>query len=455
MAKSRAVFVCQSCGHESPKWVGKCPGCGGWSTFVEEVVPDKPAAAARGGLSSGERPLPIAEVVSEGEARLPTGSGELDRVLGGGIVPGSLVLVGGDPGIGKSTLLLQLANQVATTYGTVLYVSGEESARQIRLRADRLGALSSRLLVLAETNLDIIEQHAGQLHPLLLIIDSIQTVFRPDLTSAPGSVSQVREGAAHLLRLAKGRGIAVFLVGHVTKEGSLAGPRVLEHIVDTVLYFEGERHASFRLLRAVKNRFGSTNEIGLFDMRDSGLVEVPNASELFLSARPEGVAGSVVVPSMEGTRPLLVEVQALVSSTSFVSPRRTATGVDLNRVLLIMAVLEKRVGLMLSSQDAYVKVAGGVHLAEPAADLGLAVSLASSFRDAPTDPRTVLIGEVGLAGEVRAVGRVEQRVREAEKLGFTRCILPASSLRGTGLKAGIELIGVETVTEGLDTALGG
>ncbi len=455
MPKAKTIFVCQDCGHESPKWLGKCPGCGAWNTMVEEILPS--AAAARPGispgLSSGEKPVAISTVEAEDAPRLSSGSAELDRVLGGGIVPGSFVLVGGDPGIGKSTILLQLASRIAETHGTVLYVSGEESTRQVRLRADRLGTLSDRLFVLAETNLETIEQHATHLSPVLLVVDSIQTVFRPDLPSAPGSVSQVREGAAQLLRLAKTRGIAVFIVGHVTKEGSLAGPRVLEHIVDTVLYFEGERHASFRVLRAVKNRFGSTNEIGLFEMRDLGLVEVTNASELFLSERPEGVAGSVVVPSMEGTRPLLVEVQALVSASTFVSPRRTADGIDLNRVQLLVAVLEKRVGLLLGNHDAYVKVAGGVKIAEPAVDLGLAVALASSYRDQPADPRTVVIGEVGLAGEVRAVSRVEQRLKEAEKMGFRRAVLPAANVKNLSAKFALQLIGVETVMEGLEAAL--
>jgi len=422
--------------------------------MVEEPVT---RAGGRGslspGASPGERPVAIGDVAAEDARRMPTGSVELDRVLGGGIVPGSFVLVGGDPGIGKSTLLLQLAARVAREHGTVLYVSGEESARQIRMRADRLGTIHERLLVLAETNLDAIEQHTAEVSPALLIVDSIQTVFKPDLPSAPGSVSQVRECAAQLLRVAKGQNAAVFIVGHVTKEGSLAGPRVLEHIVDTVLYFEGERHASFRILRAVKNRFGSTNEIGLFEMRDAGLVEVDNASQLFLSERPLDAAGSVVVPSLEGTRPLLVEVQALVSASTFVSPRRTADGIDLNRVQLIIAVLEKRVGLLLGNHDAYVKVAGGVRLAEPAVDLGLAVALASSFRDQAPDPRTVVAGEVGLAGEVRAVSRIEQRIREAEKMGFARMVLPRANLRSLSMKSELELIGVETVMEGLEAAL--
>ncbi|MFZ5826477.1 MAG: DNA repair protein RadA [Bacillota bacterium] len=458
MAKAKTLFFCQECGHESPRWMGKCPGCGAWNSMVEEpVVKSTPAGRAgiSPGLSSGDKPVSIATVEVEDAPRLPAGSEELDRVLGGGIVPGSFVLVGGDPGIGKSTILLQLAARVAQDHGTVLYISGEESARQIRLRADRLGTLHDRLLVLAETNLDAIEQHAQHIHPVMLIVDSIQTVFKPDIPSAPGSVTQVREGAAQLLRLAKSQGIAVFIVGHVTKEGALAGPRVLEHIVDTVLYFEGERHASFRVLRAVKNRFGSTNEIGLFEMRDAGLVEVDNASQLFLAERPLGVSGSVVVPSLEGTRPLLVEVQALVSASTFVSPRRTADGIDLNRVQLIIAVLEKRVGLLLGNHDAYVKVAGGVRIAEPAVDMGLAVALASSFRDQSPDRRTVVIGEVGLAGEVRAVSRVEQRIREAEKMGFSRVVLPAANLRTLSMKTSVELVGAETVMEGLEAALNG
>ncbi len=455
VAKAKSVFVCQECGQESVKWVGRCPGCGNWNTMVEELVTPAPALkqGISPGLSSGEKPVAIGEVAAEDAPRLPTGSGELDRVLGGGIVPGSFVLVGGDPGIGKSTILLQLAARVAAAHGPVLYVSGEESARQVRLRADRLGTLEERLYVLSETNLDLIEQHALRIQPVVLVVDSIQTVFKPDLPSAPGSVTQVREGAAQLLRLAKTRGIAVFIVGHVTKEGSLAGPRVLEHIVDTVLYFEGERHASFRVLRAVKNRFGSTNEIGLFEMRDAGLTEVQNASELFLSERPLAVAGSVVVPSLEGTRPLLVEVQALVSASTFVSPRRTADGIDQNRVQLIIAVLEKRVGLLLGSHDAYVKVAGGVRIAEPAVDLGLAVALASSFRDQPPHPKTVVFGEVGLAGEVRGVSRVEQRIREAEKMGFKRVILPKGNLKVLDLTTTVELVGVETVMEALGEAL--
>lgn len=456
MAKARTLFVCQDCGNESPKWLGRCPACGAWNTMVEEI---QTAPAGRPGLSPGlsstDGPVRISAVQVEDAPRLQTGYAELDRVLGGGIVPGSFVLVGGDPGIGKSTILLQLAATVAGAHGTVLYVTGEESARQVRLRADRLATLHDRLFVVSETNLETIEQHVQKLEPVLLVVDSIQTVYRPDLSSAPGSVSQVREGAAQLLRLAKGSGVAVFIVGHVTKEGSLAGPRVLEHIVDTVLYFEGERHASFRVLRAVKNRFGSTNEVGLFEMRDAGLVEVTNASQLFLAERPVGAAGSVVVPSLEGTRPLLVEVQALVSASTFVSPRRTADGIDLNRVQLLIAVLEKRVGLLLGNHDAYVKVAGGVKLAEPAIDMGLAVALASSYRDRAPAPQTVVIGEVGLAGEVRGVSRLEPRLREAEKMGFRRVILPHANLKGLGVQSSLELIGVHSVMEGLEAALNG
>lgn len=454
MAKGKTAFFCQECGHESPKWLGRCPGCDNWNTMAEEPV-RATAPAARGfapGLG-GEKPVVISLVETQDSPRFSCGSNEFDRVLGGGVVPGSFVLVGGDPGIGKSTILLQLANQVAAGNGPVLYVTGEESARQVRLRADRLGSLAPDLYVLAETNLETIEQHTIALQPTVLIVDSIQTVFRSEITSAPGSVTQVRECAAYLLRLAKSRAIAVFVVGHVTKEGSIAGPRVLEHIVDTVLYFEGERHAQFRVLRAVKNRFGSTNEIGLFEMLDVGLVEVPNASALFLAERPIGAAGSVVVPAMEGTRPLLVEVQALVSATGFQMPRRTATGIDLIRVQLLIAVLEKRVGLLLAGHDAYVKITGGVKVDEPAVDLGLAVALASSFRDYAADPRTVVIGEVGLAGEVRAVSRLEQRIREAEKMGFDRAVVPAGSLKNSPVKTALELVGVETVMEGLEAAL--
>jgi DNA repair protein RadA/Sms len=403
--------------------------------------------------STKQKPLPIIEVESGKETRILTGIDELNRVLGGGVVPGSLVLVGGDPGIGKSTLLLQTSNELARTGLKVLYVSGEESVRQTKLRADRLGALSPNLYVLCETNLETIEEAVDSLKPEFLVIDSIQTVYLPEVTSAPGSVAQVRECTSRFMRIAKGLGIATVLVGHVTKEGAIAGPRLLEHMVDCVLYFEGERHHTYRLLRAVKNRFGSTNEIGIFEMGESGLREVSNPSELFLSERPLGVAGSTVVASMEGTRPVLVELQALIAATHFPSPRRMGTGVDHHRMGLIIAVLEKRMGMFLQNQDAYLNVAGGVKLDEPAVDLAIAVSIASSFRDAPTKPYDVIFGEVGLTGEVRAVSRAEQRVREAEKLGFKRVIMPEKSLKGWTHPKGIQIVGVGTVADALAAAL--
>jgi DNA repair protein RadA/Sms len=398
---------------------------------------------------------PLAQVASEEEPRLDTTMNELNRVLGGGLVPGSLVLVGGDPGIGKSTLLLQTSFALAHQGHKVLYISGEESVKQIKLRADRLGMQTPPLLVAAENDLELIEQQINEVEPVVVIVDSIQTIFHPSIQSAAGSVAQVREATAHLMRIAKGKGIATFIVGHVTKEGAIAGPRMLEHMVDAVLYFEGERHNTFRILRAVKNRFGSTNEIGIFEMKERGLEEVANPSQIFLSERPVGVAGSTVVASMEGTRPVLVELQALVSPTSFVTPRRMATGVDHQRVAMIMAVLEKRIGLMLQNQDAYVNVAGGVRLDEPAVDLAIAVSLASSFRDHATNPHDVVIGEVGLTGEVRAVSRIEQRVREAHKLGFKRAIIPEKNIRGLEVPSDIEVIGVRNISEALQEALRG
>lgn len=458
MAKLKTKFFCQQCGHEEFKWVGRCPGCGAWNTMVEELVSRE---AARGGSFTGgiwpdslAKPQPITEIGLGEEIRLGTGSQELDRVLGGGIVPGSLVLVGGDPGIGKSTLLLQVANAVSRINGPVIYASGEESDRQIGMRAQRLGALGSQLFVLAETNLGMVEGHLSAIKPRVLIVDSIQTVFREEISSAPGSVGQVRECTAHLLRMAKSTGTAIFLVGHVTKEGAIAGPRVLEHMVDTVLYFEGERHNSFRVLRAVKNRFGSTNEIGIFEMTEGGLREVVNPSELFMAQRPKGEAGSVVTVSMEGTRPVLVEIQALVTATTFGMPRRMTAGVDFNRVVLIAAVLEKRVGLHLGSQDIYVNVAGGVKLSEPAVDLGIAMALASSLRDRPLDPGLAVMGEIGLTGEIRAVSHLEKRVREAAKLGFTSCVVPAANARKLQGKA-MQIIGTDSVLQALDEAFGG
>ncbi|MCY9541740.1 DNA repair protein RadA [Paenibacillus alvei] len=455
MAKVKTKFYCSECGYESPKWMGKCPGCSEWNTMVEEretVV--KTAGVHSSLIQTKEKPQSIIHIESGREPRLTTTLSELNRVLGGGVVPGSLILVGGDPGIGKSTLLLQTSNALAASGLKVLYVSGEESMRQTKLRADRLGVLSENLFVLSETNLQYIEEALEAAQPDFLVIDSIQTVFQPSVESAPGSVAQVRECTSTFMRIAKGKGIATVLVGHVTKEGAIAGPRLLEHMVDCVLYFEGERHHSYRILRAVKNRFGSTNEIGIFEMTEGGLVEVKNPSEMFLQERPLGVAGSTVVASLEGTRPVLVEMQALVSATNFPSPRRMATGIDHHRLALIIAVLEKRMGMFLQNQDAYVNVAGGIKLDEPAVDLAMAVAIASSFRDMPTQPFDVVFGEIGLTGEVRGVSRAEQRVKEAEKLGFKRIILPEKSLRGWKPPANIEIVGVNTVAEALAVALG-
>jgi DNA repair protein RadA/Sms len=455
MSKQKTKFCCQECGYESAKWMGKCPSCQAWNSMIEEVE----TVVRTQGMNSSfartkEKPTPIIHIESSPEPRVLTNNKELNRVLGGGIVPGSLILVGGDPGIGKSTLLLQTSHALTESQQKVLYISGEESIKQIKLRADRLNAFSPLLYVLCETNLELIEEAIQELQPDFMVIDSIQTVYHPGVTSAPGTVAQVRECTGHFMRIAKGQGIATVLVGHVTKEGAIAGPRLLEHMVDCVLYFEGERHHSYRVLRAVKNRFGSTNEIGIFEMQESGLVEVSNPSEMFLSERPLGVAGSTVVASMEGTRPVLVEIQALVSATNFPSPRRMATGVDHNRLSLIIAVLEKRMGMFLQNQDAYLNVAGGVKLDEPAVDLAIAISIASSFRDQPTKAYDVIFGEIGLTGEVRGVSRIDQRVKEAEKLGFRRVIMPEKSLKGWTPPAGMEIIGVNTVSEALAAALG-
>ncbi|MEH7180872.1 DNA repair protein RadA [Neobacillus vireti] len=459
MAKRKTKFMCQECGYESPKWMGKCPGCGQWNKMVEEVEVTGgnrrgAFAHSQGGSTILSKPTPITAVESLSEPRILTDLQELNRVLGGGVVKGSLVLIGGDPGIGKSTLLLQVSSQLANKGNKVLYISGEESLRQTKLRAERLGVQSENLLVYSETNLEEINRNIESTSPSFVIIDSIQTVFHPEVTSAPGSVSQVRECTSELMRIGKTNGIAIFIVGHVTKEGSIAGPRLLEHMVDTVLYFEGERHHTYRILRAVKNRFGSTNEMGIFEMKEFGLDEVANPSEIFLEERSQGAAGSTVVASMEGTRPVLVEIQALISPTSFGNPRRMATGIDHNRVPLLMAVLEKRMGMLLQNQDAYLKVAGGVKLDEPAIDLAICVSIASSFRDKPTRATDCIIGEVGLTGEVRRVSRIEQRVQEAAKLGFERVILPANNLSGWQSPKGVELIGVSTVAEALKAALG-
>ena len=457
MAKTKIKFICQSCGYESPKWMGKCPGCGEWNKMTEEIL--KPASPHKAVFAHSsqtlQKPSPITSIETTQEPRIFTNSKEFNRVLGSGIVKGSLVLIGGDPGIGKSTLLLQISSQLAENGNDVLYISGEESVKQTKLRADRLGVKAAKLFVLSETDLSFISRAIEETNPAFVVVDSIQTVFHSELSSAPGSVSQVRESTAELMRIAKTKGVAIFIVGHVTKEGSIAGPRILEHMVDTVLYFEGERHHTYRILRAVKNRFGSTNEMGIFEMKEEGLEEVLNPSEIFLEERSKGAAGSTVVASMEGTRPVLVEIQALISPTSFGNPRRMATGIDHNRVPLLMAVLEKRVGLLLQNQDAYLKVAGGVKLDEPAIDLAIAVSIASSFKDAPPKPTDVIIGEVGLTGEVRRVSRIEQRVTEAAKLGFKRAIIPEANIGGWNPPVDIEIIGVKNVAEALHKTLGG
>ena len=449
MAKAKkSVFFCQNCGHEESKWLGQCPACREWNTFVEEKVTSVKAGTVRDKKEA--QIVAVSSVETDEDERMMTEMAELDRVLGGGIVPGSLVLVGGDPGIGKSTLLLQVCQRLAAMNKKILYISGEESLKQIKLRANRMGDFSHTLFLLCETNLDMIRGVIEQQTPDMVVIDSIQTMYNEEVGSAPGSVSQVRESTNILMQLAKGLGISIFIVGHVTKEGTVAGPRVLEHMVDTVLYFEGDRHASYRILRAVKNRFGSTNEIGVFEMQKSGLVEVENPSEFMLSGRPEHASGSVVACAMEGTRPMLMEIQALVCKSSFGMPRRTAAGLDYNRVNLLMAVLEKRAGLPLSSYDAYVNIAGGIRMNEPAADLGIVMAIASSYKNKPVSEDAIVFGEVGLSGEVRAVTMPEQRVAEAKKLGFKTCILPEVSVKGLGQVEGIEVIGVRSVNQAMN-----
>lgn len=415
MAKGKkSVFFCQNCGHEENKWLGQCPMCKEWNTFVEEPVSFSKSASAK--LIKDAEVVALKHVETDQEERIKTKIEELDRVLGGGIVPGSLLLVGGDPGIGKSTLLLQVCQRLCEDKHQVLYISGEESLKQIKLRANRMGEFTEDLLLLCETNLEIVKNVIQKRKPEVVIIDSIQTMYSEEVASAPGSVSQVRESTNVFMQLAKGLGISIFIVGHVTKEGTVAGPRVLEHMVDTVLYFEGDRHASYRILRGVKNRFGSTNEIGVFEMRQNGLVEVENPSEFMLNGKPENASGSVVACSMEGTRPILIEIQALVCSSNFGMPRRTAAGTDYNRVNLLMAVLEKRVGIHLSNYDAYVNIAGGIKMNEPAVDLGIVMAIVSSYKNQPIDEKTIVFGEVGLSGEVRAVNMPEQRVAEAKNL---------------------------------------
>ncbi|MBR5614317.1 MAG: DNA repair protein RadA [Clostridia bacterium] len=430
--KLKTVYVCSECGAQFPKWMGKCTSCNSWNTIIEEVISEAPAKSKVSVLSTpaatSSSPKTIKDIDSADEERTLTGMGELDRVLGGGLVKGSLVLVGGDPGIGKSTLLLQICETMGKA-GKILYVSGEESQRQIKLRANRLGITTENLKIYSETNMSLIIDCVFRENPDILIVDSVQTMYNPEIQSTPGNIAQIRDTASVLMKIAKENSISVFLVGHVTKEGSLAGPKVLEHIVDTVLYFEGDRHQSFRILRAVKNRFGSTNEIGVFEMRGNGLEEIPNPSQAMLSGRPENVAGSCIICTMEGTRPVLAEVQALVSPTAFGNPRRMASGPDLGRSLMLMAVLEKRGGLRMSAYDAYVNIVGGLRITEPAADLGLALAIASSFCSTAIDSETVAIGEIGLTGELRSCSFLESRIAECEKLGFKKCIIPSS---GTG-----------------------
>ncbi|MDL1968058.1 MAG: DNA repair protein RadA [Deltaproteobacteria bacterium] len=447
----KTIFCCQGCGYQTPKWMGKCPDCGQWHTFVEETKTSKPIQGARLTLSSSQtKPVSIDSIELEDEYRLFTGIREFDRVLGGGLVPGTLVLIGGDPGIGKSTLVLQALDGLATRGHKALYISGEESIRQIRMRSKRLSAASHDLLVVSEIDIDSILSMIKSTLPDVIVIDSIQTMFSADLSSAPGSVSQVRESTVQLMLMAKKTSIPTLLVGHVTKDGAIAGPRLLEHMVDTVLYFEGDRNHVFRILRAVKNRFGSTNEIGVFEMNEMGLEEVVNPSAVFLSERPVNTPGSVVTASMEGTRPILVELQALASSTNFGTPRRTVLGIDPNRVALLVAVMEKKLGMDLMGHDIFMNVAGGVKVDEPAIDMGIVSAIASSFLDKPVFDATLVLGEVGLTGEVRAVSHIETRVNETKKMGFSRCLVPESNLKRMTEVKGINVIGVKTVSEAIE-----
>lgn len=456
MAKVKTQYVCQNCGYISPRYLGRCPNCNQWNTLVEETITPKSATTRTAGLRRAGvdevKPEPLSHVKFQSEPRFKTGMEELNRVLGGGVVPGSLILIGGDPGIGKSTLMLQVSGQLSQS-GKILYVSGEESASQIKMRAERLGVNSQQLYVFPETDMDVIKSTISEMKPDAVVIDSVQTMQIPELQSATGSVAQIREVTADLMNIAKGQGITVFVVGHVTKGGAIAGPKILEHMVDTVLYFEGDLHHSYRILRTVKNRFGSTNELGVFEMMTDGLHEVTNPSEIFLEERLKDATGSAIVVSMEGTRPILVEIQALVTASVFGNATRTATGLDRNRVSLIMAVLEKRAGLLLQNQDAYLKAAGGVKLDEPAIDLAMAVSIASSYKNRGTPPAECYVGELGLTGEVRRVTRIEQRVSEAQKLGFKRVLIPANNLQGWTPPSGIKVVGVSTLSQALKIAL--
>lgn len=448
--KDSTVYFCNECGYESSKWMGQCPACKAWNTFVEEKVDKKILSSSAKRNEAGSKPVSLSQISTDEEEREIIGIEELDRVLGGGIVSGSLTLVGGDPGIGKSTLLLQVCKMLSDKGKEVLYVSGEESLRQIKLRAVRIGQMKDNLKLLCETNLAAIEEVIIKTKPAVAVIDSIQTMYDEEIGSAPGSVSQVREATAVLMRIAKEQGVSVFIVGHVTKEGTVAGPRVLEHMVDTVLYFEGDRHASYRILRAVKNRFGSTNEIGVFEMKNDGLNQVINPSEFMLNGKPLNSSGSIVSCSMEGTRPILIEIQALVSRTSFGFPRRQSAGSDTNRLNLLMAVLEKRLDMPLSDQDAYVNIAGGIKISEPAIDLGIVMAIVSSYRNKAIDDKTIAFGEVGLSGEVRAVSQAGTRVSEAKKLGFETCIVPFGCIDSLKDIKGIKIIGVKNIAQAIE-----
>lgn len=457
MAKIKTKYVCQSCGYENPKWLGKCPECMKWNTFVEEIE-DKSSRNNRETFiidKSSQKPQSINSITIKHEERFSSGIKELNRVLGGGIVRGSLVLVGGDPGIGKSTLLLQVSESVAQSGKKVLYISGEESESQIKMRAERLGVKSDNLYIMAENNLNIIELNLDGFNPDLIIVDSIQTVFTPDIASAPGTVSQIKEGTSRFMKISKKMGISTFVVGHVTKEGSLAGPKILEHMVDTVLYFEGERYNTYRLIRAVKNRFGSTNELGVFEMDEKGLQELENPSKALISEKPEDASGSVIVSTVEGTRPMLLELQALVSPTSFGIPRRTTTGIDFNRVNLLLAVLEKRAGMQIQNQDVYLNIVGGIKINEPSMDLGVILAVASGFRNIPIKGDVAVTGEVGLTGEIRGVSYIEKRISECRKLGFKKIIIPKSNYESVKDIKDIEIWPVENVRQAINMVLRG
>ena len=458
MAKIKTKYVCQSCGYENPKWLGKCPECMKWNTFVEEIEDKSLKSNHRETFvidKSSQKPVNINSITIKHEERFSSGINELNRVLGGGIVRGSLVLVGGDPGIGKSTLLLQVSESVAQSGKKVLYISGEESESQIKMRAERLNAKSENLFIMAENNLNIIEHNLEGFDPDLIILDSIQTVFTPDIASAPGTVSQIKEGTSRFMRISKKMGISTFVVGHVTKEGALAGPKIMEHMVDTVLYFEGERYNTYRLIRAVKNRFGSTNELGVFEMSEKGLQELENPSKALISEKPENASGSVIVSTVEGTRPMLLELQALVSPTSFGIPRRTATGIDFNRVNLLLAVLEKRAGMQIQNQDVYLNIVGGIKINEPSMDLGVILAVASGFRNIPISGEVAVTGEVGLTGEIRGVSYIEKRISECRKLGFKKIIIPKSNYEAVKDVKGIEIWPVENVRQAINMVLRG